>query len=41
MGRYKWERLGLDYKLADSDSPSAESVGTAISIFRGAGLDAY
>ena len=40
LGRYKWERLGLDYKLADTEPPSKESVARAIAIFRDAGLDA-
>jgi pyruvate formate lyase activating enzyme len=39
MGRYKWERLGLDYKLADTEPPTAESVAKAIEIFRACGLD--
>jgi pyruvate formate lyase activating enzyme len=41
MGRYKWERLGLDYSLANTAPPSADSVAHAIGIFRGAGLNAY
>jgi pyruvate formate lyase activating enzyme len=40
MGRYKWERLGLDYELANTEPPSPEAVTRAIEIFRGAGLDA-
>ena len=40
MGRYKWERLGLDYKLAAADPPTIEGVNTAIGIFRAAGLSA-
>jgi pyruvate formate lyase activating enzyme len=40
MGRYKWERLGLDYQLAGTDPPSNDAVETAVSIFRGAGLQA-
>lgn len=40
MGRYKWERLGLEYKLAATDPPTVESVNKAIGIFRAAGLDA-
>jgi pyruvate formate lyase activating enzyme len=40
MGRYKWERLGLEYKLAATDPPTHESVDKAIAIFRDAGLDA-
>jgi pyruvate formate lyase activating enzyme len=38
MGKYKWERLGLDYKLADTDPPTREGVAKAVAIFREAGL---
>jgi pyruvate formate lyase activating enzyme len=38
MGRYKWERLGLDYKLAATGPPSNELVAEAVAIFRNAGL---
>jgi len=40
MGQYKWERLGLDYKLAETDPPTREGVAKAVSIFREAGLNA-
>ena len=40
LGRYKWERLGLDYTLAGTESPSNDLVEEAIAIFRDAGLDA-
>ena len=40
MGRYKWERLNLDYSLAASESPTIESVNQTIAMFRAAGLDA-
>ena len=40
MGKYKWERLNLDYKLADTETPTREGVAKAIAIFREAGLDA-
>jgi len=40
MGRFKWQKLGLDYELADTQPPSQEAVARAISIFRGAGLNA-
>ncbi len=40
MGRYKWERLGLDYKLAATTPPSNEMVEEAVAIFRNAGLEA-
>jgi pyruvate formate lyase activating enzyme len=40
MGKYKWERLGLDYKLADTNPPSNDIVSAAVAIFRNAGLAA-
>jgi pyruvate formate lyase activating enzyme len=41
MGRYKWERLGLHYTLAETQPPSVEAVNRALDIFRSAGLTAY
>jgi len=41
MGRYKWEKLGLDYKLSDVQPPSSEVVEEACRIFRREGLSAY
>ena len=40
MGRYKWERLKLDYQLADTEPPTRELVDRTVEIFRAAGLDA-
>jgi pyruvate formate lyase activating enzyme len=40
MGRYKWERLGLEYKLADTEGPTQESIAAAAAIFRRHGLNA-
>lgn len=40
MGRYKWERLGLDYKLETTEPPTEEAVANAIAVFRAAGLNA-
>ena len=40
MGRYKWEKLGLDYTLAQTQPPSVETVAKAVEIFRAAGLNA-
>jgi pyruvate formate lyase activating enzyme len=40
MGRYKWERLGLDYTLSATEPPSPDAVASAVGIFRAAGLDA-
>ena len=39
LGRYKWERLGLDYKLADTQPPTNDAVDAAAEIFRAAGLE--
>jgi pyruvate formate lyase activating enzyme len=41
MGRYKWERLGLDYTLEQTEPPTAAAVDHALGIFRGAGLTAF
>jgi pyruvate formate lyase activating enzyme len=38
LGRYKWERLGLDYQLAETEPPSLEAVAQACDVFRRAGL---
>ena len=40
MGRYKWERLALEYKLAGTDPPTNDQVAQAVAIFRLAGLQA-
>jgi pyruvate formate lyase activating enzyme len=40
MGRFKWERLGLDDTLADTVPPTSAAEDRAISIFRAAGLAA-
>ena len=41
MGRFKWERLGLEYSLADVEPPGTEAVERVSDIFRSAGLEAY
>jgi pyruvate formate lyase activating enzyme len=41
MGRFKWERLGLDYTLRDVEPPSPEAAERACAVFRAAGLTAY
>jgi pyruvate formate lyase activating enzyme len=41
MGRYKWERLGLQYTLKDASPPSSELVERTCDIFRTEGLKAY
>jgi pyruvate formate lyase activating enzyme len=40
MGRYKWERLDIEYDLAGTEPPTHEAVAQAVGIFRAAGLDA-
>ena len=40
MGRFKWERLGLDYTLRDVEPPTAEAAQRACEVFRRAGLKA-
>jgi pyruvate formate lyase activating enzyme len=40
MGRFKWEKLGMDYKMLDAQPPSREMIQQALAIFRAAGLDA-
>jgi pyruvate formate lyase activating enzyme len=41
LGRFKWEKLGMDYRLKDSLPPSREFTETAVAQFRAAGLTAY
>jgi pyruvate formate lyase activating enzyme len=40
MGRFKWEKLGMDYKMRDAKPPSREIMDEAIARFRAAGLNA-
>jgi pyruvate formate lyase activating enzyme len=40
MGRFKWEKLGMDYKMRDAQPPSRETIDEALSHFRAAGLNA-
>lgn len=40
MGRFKWQRLGLEYTLNDTAPPSVEATERACQIFRDAGLTA-
>jgi pyruvate formate lyase activating enzyme len=40
MGAYKWEKLGLDYKLADAEPPSTDATSLAREIFARSGLNA-
>ena len=41
MGRFKWEKLGLDYTLEGTAPPSPEAVERACDVFKAAGLTAY
>jgi pyruvate formate lyase activating enzyme len=40
MGKFKWEKLGMDYKMRDAQPPSRETIEKALSRFRAAGLKA-
>jgi len=40
MGRYKWERLGLEYSLANVAPPDSKAVERACDVFRKFGLKA-
>ena len=40
LGQYKWDRLGLEYSLADTKPPTDEQVAEAVRIFQAAGLAA-
>jgi pyruvate formate lyase activating enzyme len=41
MGRHKWKRLNLDYKLEAIEPPTTEVIARTIDLFRDAGLKAY
>jgi pyruvate formate lyase activating enzyme len=41
LGRFKWQRLGLDYTLTDVQSPSPELIESACDVFRAKGLQAF
>jgi pyruvate formate lyase activating enzyme len=41
LGKFKWERLGLDYTLRDVPAPTPESAARACAVFRQTGLAAY
>jgi pyruvate formate lyase activating enzyme len=41
MGRYKWQKLGLEYTLDTVEPPSNELVERTLAMFRAAGLKAY
>ena len=41
LGRFKWQRLGLDYTLTDAKPPSPELTEWACEVFRAEGLQAF
>jgi pyruvate formate lyase activating enzyme len=41
MGRFKWKKLGLDYKLDQVEPPSADLIERTLAIYRAEGLKAY
>ncbi len=41
MGRFKWEKLKMEYQLADTQPPSRETTDKAVARFRAAGLQAF
>jgi len=41
MGRYKWEKLGIDYTLNDVTPPEPDLVRRVVGQFRSVGLTAY
>ena len=40
MGRFKWERLGMEYKMQDATPPSQAKIDEVLSRFRAVGLKA-
>ena len=40
MGRFKWDRLGMDYKLRDATPPSQATIDQVLGRFQAAGLNA-
>jgi pyruvate formate lyase activating enzyme len=41
LGRFKWEKLGMNYDLRDAEPPSNEKTEAAVAQFRAAGLNAF
>jgi pyruvate formate lyase activating enzyme len=41
MGKIKWEKLGINYRLADVEPPSAELSERVRGQFRSRGLTVY
>ena len=40
MGKFKWEKLGIPYALADTEPPDMDLVERVVGVFRDAGLKA-
>jgi pyruvate formate lyase activating enzyme len=40
MGRFKWEKLGMEYQLQDAQPPSRKTVDEIVARFRAAGVNA-
>ncbi len=40
MGRFKWEKLGMEYQMNDAQPPSRETINLALERFRARGLKA-
>jgi pyruvate formate lyase activating enzyme len=38
MGRFKWEKLGMEYQMRDAEPPSSETIEKALERFRAAGV---
>jgi pyruvate formate lyase activating enzyme len=41
MGRYKWQRLGIQYTLENTQPPSPELAEHVCELFRAEGLQAF
>ena len=41
LGRFKWEKLGMEYQLRDALPPDPATTDAAVARFRAAGLKAY
>jgi pyruvate formate lyase activating enzyme len=41
LGRFKWQKLGLDYTLDDFKPPTPELIESTCRLFRAEGLNAY
>jgi pyruvate formate lyase activating enzyme len=41
MGKFKWEKLAMDYALRETEPPSQETTEKAVNQFRAKGLKAY